>query len=67
MQKVIVFDFGIDTQVIHTACNELDGYSARPFEQTDEHNGEHSCWQYFIVLLDIKNAKVIGDEPTYAR
>ncbi|WP_077597358.1 glutamine-hydrolyzing GMP synthase [Olsenella urininfantis] len=46
---------------------ELDAYNARLFEETGERNGEHSCWQYFAVLPDIKSVGVMGDERTYAR
>ena len=31
------------------------------------HISEHSCWQYFCVLPDIKSVGVMGDERTYAR
>ena len=46
---------------------ELDAYNARLFEKTGERNSEHSCWQYFCVLPDIKSVGVMGDERTYAR
>ena len=46
---------------------ELDAYNARLFEQTGERNSEHSCWQYFAVLPDIRSVGVMGDERTYAR
>ena len=46
---------------------ELDSYNARLFEETGERNSEHSCWQYFAVLPDIKSVGVMGDERTYAR
>ncbi|MCI1260355.1 MAG: glutamine-hydrolyzing GMP synthase, partial [Atopobiaceae bacterium] len=46
---------------------ELDAYNARLFEETGERNSEHSCWQYFAVLPDIKSVGVMGDERTYAR
>ena len=46
---------------------ELDAYNALLFEQTGERNSEHSCWQYFCVLPDIKSVGVMGDERTYAR
>ena len=46
---------------------ELDEYNARLFEETGERNSEHSCWQYFAVLPDIKSVGVMGDERTYAR
>ena len=46
---------------------ELDAYNARLFELTGERNSEHSCWQYFCVLPDIKSVGVMGDERTYAR
>ena len=46
---------------------ELDSYNQRLFEQTGERNSEHSCWQYFAVLPDIKSVGVMGDERTYQR
>ncbi|WP_058270903.1 glutamine-hydrolyzing GMP synthase [Olsenella massiliensis] len=46
---------------------ELDAYNARLFEETGERNSEHSCWQYFAVLPDIRSVGVMGDERTYRR
>lgn len=46
---------------------ELDAYNQHLFEQTGERNSEHSCWQYFAVLPDIKSVGVMGDERTYQR
>ncbi len=46
---------------------ELDAYNERLFEETGDRNSEHSCWQYFAVLPDIKSVGVMGDERTYAR
>ena len=46
---------------------ELDEYNQRLFEETGERNSEHSCWQYFAVLPDIKSVGVMGDERTYQR
>ncbi len=46
---------------------ELDAYNARLYEQTGDRNSEHSCWQYFAVLPDIRSVGVMGDERTYAR
>ena len=46
---------------------ELDAYNARLFAATGERNSEHSCWQYFAVLPDIRSVGVMGDERTYAR
>ena len=46
---------------------ELDAYNEHLFEQTGERNSEHSCWQYFAVLPDIKSVGVMGDERTYQR
>ena len=44
---------------------ELDAYNARLYEETGERNSEHSCWQYFAVLPDIRSVGVMGDERTY--
>ena len=46
---------------------ELDAYNQRLFEETGERNSEHSCWQYFAVLPDIRSVGVMGDERTYGR
>jgi GMP synthase (glutamine-hydrolysing) len=46
---------------------EIDSYNARLFEETGERNSEHSVWQYFAVLPDVKSVGVMGDERTYAR
>lgn len=46
---------------------ELDAYNGRLFEETGDRNSEHSCWQYFAVLPDIRSVGVMGDERTYAR
>ena len=37
---------------------ELDAYNERLFQATGERNSEHSCWQYFAVLPDIKSVGV---------
>ena len=46
---------------------ELDAYNQKLFEETGERNSEHSCWQYFAVLPDIRSVGVMGDERTYQR
>ncbi len=46
---------------------EIDSYNAELFEKTNDRNSEHSAWQYFAVLPDIRSVGVMGDERTYAR
>ena len=46
---------------------ELDQYNERLYAETGDRNSEHSCWQYFAVLPDIRSVGVMGDERTYAR
>lgn len=46
---------------------ELDAYNQALFEKTGERNSEHTCWQYFAVLPDIRSVGVMGDERTYQR
>ncbi len=46
---------------------EIDAYNLELFEKTNNRNSEHSCWQYFAVLPDIKSVGVMGDERTYER
>jgi GMP synthase (glutamine-hydrolysing) len=46
---------------------ELDAYNEDLFIKTGDRNSEHSCWQYFAVLPDIRSVGVMGDERTYAR
>ncbi len=46
---------------------EIDAYNAQLFEETGERNSEHSVWQYFAVLPDVKSVGVMGDERTYQR
>ena len=46
---------------------ELDAYNERLFQETGDRNSEHSCWEYFAVLPDIKSVGVMGDERTYQR
>ena len=46
---------------------ELDAYNEHLFQETGERNSEHSCWQYFAVLPDIRSVGVMGDERTYQR
>ena len=36
-------------------------------DETGDRNSEHSVWQYFALLPDIKSVGVMGDERTYAR
>ena len=44
---------------------EIDAYNERLFEETGTRNSEHSAWQYFAVLPDIRSVGVMGDERTY--
>lgn len=46
---------------------ELDAYNEDLYQKTGDRNSEHSCWQYFAVLPDIRSVGVMGDERTYAR
>ena len=63
--NLIPFPEGVHADAI--VREELDAYNQRLFEQTGERNSEHSCWQYFAVLPDIKSVGVMGDERTYQR
>ncbi|HBT95922.1 MAG TPA: glutamine-hydrolyzing GMP synthase, partial [Coriobacteriia bacterium] len=45
---------------------EIDAYNLALYEETGVRNPEHSVWQYFAVLPDIKSVGVMGDERTYA-
>ena len=44
---------------------EIDAYNERLFEETGTRNSEHSAWQYFAVLPDVRSVGVMGDERTY--
>lgn len=46
---------------------ELDAYNEQLYQKTGERNSEHSCWQYFAVLPDVRSVGVMGDERTYQR
>lgn len=44
---------------------EIDAYNEELYHKTGDRNSEHSCWQYFAVLPDIRSVGVMGDERTY--
>ena len=45
---------------------EIDAYNEELFVETGRHDSQHSVWQYFAVLPDIRSVGVMGDERTYA-
>ncbi len=46
---------------------ELDAYNEALYEETGVRNSEHSVWQYFAVLPDVRSVGVMGDERSYER
>lgn len=46
---------------------EIDAYNEDLYTQTGDRNSEHSAWQYFAVLPDVRSVGVMGDERTYER
>ena len=58
------------TSELRTVISRLNCFSrfnVKVLDETGERNSEHSVWQYFAVLPDIKSVGVMGDERTYAR
>ena len=47
--------------------NCFSRFNVKVLDEIGERNSEHSVWQYFAVLPDIKSVGVMGDERTYAR
>lgn len=45
----------------------IDAYNETLFEQTGVRDSEHSVWQYFAVLPDIKSVGVVAGKRTYER
>ncbi|MDR0888296.1 MAG: glutamine-hydrolyzing GMP synthase [Coriobacteriales bacterium] len=45
---------------------EIDAYNEQVARETGVRDSEHSAWQYFAVLPDIRSVGVMGDERTYA-
>ena len=54
-------------RTVISRCNCFSRFNVIVLDETGDRNSEHSVWQYFAVLPDIKSVGVMGDERTYAR
>ena len=54
-------------RTVISRLNCFSRFNVKVLDETGERNSEHSVWQYFAVLPDIKSVGVMGDERTYAR
>ena len=54
-------------RTVISGCNCFSRFDVIVLNETGNRNSEHSVWQYFAVLPDIKSVGVMGDERTYAR